>query len=175
MGDNIPTPYVFLDYIGFSTSNDNTPVQLVKPHSPPNTAASGPLIQLTNGGPPTLSAAYAGSTVGAFDLKSLYFACLGNPGEGDVNLAIRCTMQFNGKKAGSGAGVSQLVPFAPDNLLGDGTVSPNLGASMVQASFGAAFQDVVDVAIVVQSSATLPNLTSILVDDVVYGIRVAGS
>ncbi|KAL5113988.1 hypothetical protein ACEQ8H_008135 [Pleosporales sp. CAS-2024a] len=90
-------------------------VALVKPNSPPNVASFGAL-NLLQGGQASIQAAYADSTVSAFDLDSFYFGCvLPVPPLAILALPSSCTITvraYSDDAATKQAGSTQVLKFA---------------------------------------------------------------
>ena len=153
---------------GFSVLALNTANSLLAPNSPANVAGSGLALQTTSG-PPAFKVNYTGSSVKSFDLKTIYLGCVVFA-EGVVKLPTGCTVQFTGKTT-TGATVFQLVNYAPNTLLGDGTVSTTVAARMTQGVFPSSFSNLVEVDFAVTNSVAAASVTVLFIDNAVFYTR----
>ena len=132
----VPTGYDQLGWSGLNVANLSTPGSLLAPASPDNAAA----LSYTTENVGTIAAV---ATTKSFNLYSTFIGCI-ESGAGVANLPVACTFQFNGTTT-AGNLVIETLNYEPNTLLGDGTVSTTVAASMMQKSFPANFQSLVSV------------------------------
>ena len=140
------------------------PGDVLRAHSPPNLAGRATLSYVAKGEPrPNITSKYTGSRVKYFELVSAYVGCgeamtgalpIDNSDLPVVQVPQPCTILFSGVNSTGGV-ISQTCSFS-------GT------RDMQQCFFGKNFTSAVAVNVEVKTAASLPLVTSFLLDDVVH-------
>ncbi|KAI9759044.1 MAG: hypothetical protein M4579_002633 [Chaenotheca gracillima] len=174
LGGPFPNPYQDLAYSRWLVAGAD-PEGLLNFASPPNAIVYGVAKGLTSGdasSPPSMTIAYPNSKIASFDVLSMRFGCVVNT-LGNVAVPEGCNIKVVGTKVDPGdpsATQSELTAFGftPDTLLGDGTVSLELAANMVEVEFPPTFRELTNMTIEIIQSTTLPLITGIYVDNFNY-------
>ncbi|KAL8783925.1 MAG: hypothetical protein Q9213_004255 [Squamulea squamosa] len=168
LGPSVPVtvPYDGLQFGGFSARNYDNPSNVFRANSRPAAASSNELRRILSGLPiANITAKYQGSRVRSFRLTSTFVGC-GIPGAGIVPgapappvaaLPQPCRLLFSVVKA-NGQTASQTCSYA--GLL--------LSPGMEECFFSEAFADAVTVNVEIDSVATLPLTTVVVLDNVVH-------